>query len=325
MNEPIAYLNGRDVPVSEARLHVFDLGVVAGASVTEQMRTFRHETFRLEAHLDRLFDSLRAVGRSAPLTKGELSVIIDRVVRHNAALMPPTHDLGVVVFITLGQNLTYLGAAGRRAASRMSVCAHTFPLPFELWAQKLERGQHLVTPAVRQIPPDSLDPRIKSRNRLIWTVADQQARLADGDAVALLLDRNGHLTETGTANLFLVRDGVLFTPPPGAALEGISQNVVRELAADLGIAYVPQQLELFDLLNSDEAFVSSTPSCLLPVTRVNGVILGNGIPGPVFQRLAQAWSRLVGIDWIAQAKQVAAERLASNAGLPSGNGTDFGW
>lgn len=318
MAEPIAWLNGQHVPISQAQVSVFDLGLVLGASVTEMVRTFGHQPFRLEEHLRRLYRSLRAVGFPAILPPQELEQVVRDVVARNAPLIPPTHDLGISIFVTAGKNLTYLGAAGLEEARQPTVCVHTFPLPFELWAEKCTHGQHLVTPAVRHIPPDSLDPKVKYRSRLHWYLADQQARLADPHAGALILDHEGLLAETSTGNFFVVADNRLLTPHPRTALGGVSQMVVHELADQLGIEYATADLRPYDLYNADEAFTSSTPYCLMPITRFNGRPVADGKPGPMYRSLAAAWSSLVGLDVVQQIQQGAIDRQSASGSAAPG-------
>ncbi len=172
--QPIAWINGEYKPLAETALHVFDKGIVHGAAVTEMLRTFRHQPFRVEQHLDRLYAGIDAVGFEVFVTKSELGAILKTVVAHNAALIPASLDLGIIVFATAGTNLTYVGMMGDCEPS--TVCVHTFPLPFELWAEKATSGQNLVIPKVRAIPPECLDPRIKHRSRLHWILADEEAR-----------------------------------------------------------------------------------------------------------------------------------------------------
>ena len=139
--EPIAWINGEYKPIAETALHVFDRGVVHGASVTEMLRTFRGKPFRVAEHLERLFASIDAVGFQVSAAREELEDILAKVVEHNAALIPASQDLGIIVFATAGTNLTYVGTRGDREPS--TLCVHTFPLPFELWAEKITAGQHL--------------------------------------------------------------------------------------------------------------------------------------------------------------------------------------
>jgi len=309
---PAAWLDGKMVPVDDAKVSIFDLVLVQGAAVTEMIRTFAHRPFRLDEHLDRLFRSLRAVGFPMELTRQELEAITLEVVDHNEKLIPADHDLGIVLFVTAGTNLTYVGAAEIERARKPIVCVHTFPLPFELWAEHARIGQHLVTPSIRHIPPASLDPKIKSRSRLHWYLADQQARLAGPTAGALVLDHDGNIAETSTGNFFIVSAGTIFTPSPRIVLGGVSQKVVFELAERLEIPCETADLQLYDALNADEAFTSSTPYCLLPVTRLNGRPIGSGERGPVYERLIAAWNELVGLDIIGQIRKGAAERTAKS-------------
>lgn len=309
MTEPLAYLNGEYLPISRASLHVFDLGVVGGASVTEMVRTFGHTLFRFEEHLARLEQSLANVGFEPGLTMAELKAIGERVVAENARLISAQHDLGLIVFITAGQNLTYLGHARRDLARKATVCVHTFPLPFELWAEKYQSGLSLVTVPTRSIPDDVLDPRIKHRSRLHWHIAEREARQIDATASAVLTDHEGHLTETAAGNVWFVRGNTLFTPSRHI-LEGVSRGVVLELAGGAGLTTNIGDYGAMELAAADEAFVTSTPTCLLPVTKFNGRPIGNGQPGPVFQQLIDRWNCLVGLDIAEQMQRGAADRIA---------------
>jgi len=310
MEEPLAYLNGRISPISQTTLSVFDMGLVMGASITEMARTFRHQPFHLPGHIDRLFRSARYVGFDIDLTRETLADLTLELIEHNAKLIPQQHDLGVVMFITAGTSLTYTGIAGLDTHRKPTICVHTFPLPFELWAEKYELGQHVVTPSIRHLPPECLDPKIKSRSRMHWYLADAQARLVDPKAIALLLDRQDNIAETGTANFFIVQDDQICTPQPRNSLAGISQQVVSELAEQLGLKFQQRDFQSYDVVNADEAFTSSTPYCVLPVTRINKKPIGSGTPGPVFRQLLQAWNELAGLDIAEQMRTGAGERIS---------------
>lgn len=309
MTEPIAYLNGQYVPISQAALSVFDLGVVAGAAVTEMVRTFRHSPFRLDDHLKRLEHSLSVIGITPPLSRSDLEAICQRVISVNHRLIPENHELGLIAFVTAGQNLTYLGRDGSSLARTPSVCVHTFPLPFELWADQYDSGIHLVTSTVRGIPDDVISPEIKHRNRLHWNLADKQVKQTDPKAMAVLLDHEGYLTETATGNICVVEGSTILTPEHGV-LHGISRSVVAELATSLGLTLAYTRMGPDELSQSKEAFLTSTPHCLLPITRFNGQPIGAGQPGPVFERLITAWSELVGVDIRTQMRDGAISRTS---------------
>lgn len=315
MTEPIAYLNGQMLPASQARLPVFDAGVALGATVTEMTRTFRGEPFRLEDHLDRLFRSIRYARFGVNLTKDELAAISREVVTHNAGLLDKRHDQGLIQFITAGEVAAYAGFLPQEARrgspswTGPTVCVHTFPLHWNLWATKLQNGAHLVTPSVRQVSPQCIDPKIKCRSRMHYYLADQEARLVDPDASALLLDVDGNIAETSSANFLIVEQGTIVSPTTRNTLPGISRATVIELAAKLRIPFAERDLQLYHAINADEAFLTSTPYCLMPVTKINGLLIGDGRPGPVFRRLLDAWSDLVGLD-------IARQILDNAASMP---------
>ena len=194
-----------------------------------------------------------------------------------------------------------------RARTTPTVCVHTFPLPFELWAKKMLSGQHLVTPSIRHIPPQCYDPQMKCRSRMHFYLADREARLVDPEASALLLDLDGNITETNAANFFIVERGTVVSPTTHNTLPGISRAMVIELCGQLGIPFVERDFPVFDAIKADEAFTTSTPYCILPVTKLNGIPIGDGKPGPMVPRLLTAWSDEVGLD-IAQQIQLGAQR-----------------
>jgi branched-chain amino acid aminotransferase len=311
MSEALVYLNGQVVPASQAHVAIFDTGIVQGATVTEMTRTFRHRPWRLDAHLDRLFRSLRYTRMDIGLSKEQVAAISEKLVANNARLVHPDDELGLIQFVTAGEHPTYAGSAGRTARTTPTVCIHTFPLPFELWADKMRTGAHVVTPAIRHVPPQCYDPKIKYRSRLHFYLADQEARLVDPEALALLLDLHGNVTETNGANLLIVEKGTIVSPTTVNTLPGISRAMVMELAGQLGIPFIERDLQVYDVINAGEALLTSTPYCVMPATRINGVPIGEGRPGPMFRRLLQAWSNVVGLDIATQIEAAARRRTVT--------------
>jgi branched-subunit amino acid aminotransferase/4-amino-4-deoxychorismate lyase len=311
MAEPLVFLNGRTVPASQAHLAVYDAGVVLGATVTELVRTFRKQLYRLEDHLSRLGHSLHYVRFDIGLSMPELGQTVRQLVAHNAGLLGPDEELGAVIFVTAGEYATYAGGAAGNVRTTPTVCAHTFPLPFELWAAKLQAGVHLVTPSIRHVPPQCYDAKMKCRSRMHYYLADQEARLVDPDASALLLDLEGNVAETSAANFLMVEEGRIVSPSLRNTLPGVSRATVIELAAMLNIPFEVRDFQPFDAINAAEAFLASTPYCLMPVTKINGIAVGSGRPGPIYQRLIEAWSQLVGFDVLAQIIAGAKRRTAS--------------
>lgn len=311
MPEPLVYLNGNMLPASQAHLAIYDAGIVLGATVTEMTRTFNKRPFRLEDHLDRLFRSLKYTRMDIGLSKEQLKSISLELVANNAKLLGEGDELGLIHFVTAGEYPTYAGMAGRAARTTPTVCAHTFPMPFELWVQKMQLGGHLVTPAIRHVPPQCYDPKMKYRSRMHYYLADHEARQVDPDAAALLLDLNGNVTETSGANFLIVEAGKIVSPTLDNTLPGVSRATVIELAEKLGIPFVVRDIQVFSVINADEAFISSTPFCLQPVTRINGIPIADGKPGPVFRRLLAAWSERVGLDILQQIIDGARRRTVA--------------
>ena len=300
MNGPIVYLNGEFLPAPEATINIYDLGVVMGATFTELTRTFHHQLFRVEDHIARLQRSLKYGGFAVPLAAEEWLAVTRELAAHNSRLIESTQELAIVHFVTAGENRMYAGAAASGAPLQPTVCIHSFPLPFKAWQHFFIDGAHVVTPSIRHIPPQCLDPKTKNRSRLHWWVADQQSRAVDPKATSLLLDLDGNITETSGANFLIVKGRTIYSPTSRNILHGISLQTVRELAAQLNFDWVEKDLQVYDVVNADEAWLTTTPYCIAPCTRINTVPVGNGQIGPLFREILTAWNEKVGLDIEAQ-------------------------
>ncbi len=326
MDEPLAYLNGRFIPASEAAISVTDAGFVLGAAVAEQVRTFSGKLFRLEEHLARLFESLRTVGvetagveTAGVETAGvetvgvetagvepepdarELAELAEELVSRNHRLLDGGDDLGLSIVVTPGPYSTFAPAG---ASARPTVCMHTYPLPFRLWAAKYGSGQALVTSEVEQVSEKCWPPGLKCRSRMHYYLAERQAARIDPDARALLLDHDGLVAEASTCNILVFRsDEGLLSPPMGSILRGISLKVTIELAGRLGIRFSERPLAPSDVATADELLLTGTSPSLLPANRLDGRPIGDGKPGPIFSQLLAAWSDLAGVDIAAQANR----------------------
>jgi branched-subunit amino acid aminotransferase/4-amino-4-deoxychorismate lyase len=317
MNEPLVYLNDQMVPASQAHIAIYDAGIVLGATVTEQTRTFHKRLWRLDEHLDRLFRSLRYTRMDIGLSKEALAGTSQELVEHNSRLLDGAGELGLVHFVTAGEHPAYAGMSGRPARTMPTVCVHTYPLPFELWAKKMLTGAHVITPSIRHVPPQCYDPKVKYRSRMHFYLADLEARRIDPEASALLLDLDGNVTETSTANFLIMERGTIVSPTTVNTLPGISRAMVQELAGKLGIPFVERDVQVYNVMNADEAFLTSTPYCIMPVTKINGVPIGAGKPGALTRRLLAAWSAEVGLD-------IEKQILTESEGKQARSGGDEG-
>jgi branched-chain amino acid aminotransferase len=302
MNELQAYLNGQWIPASAAAVSAVDAGFVLGVTVAEQLRTFAGRIFRLEEHLDRLEHSLQIIGLTPPLIRRQSMEIAQKLIDINQQLLKPGDDWGVTIFVTPGLYASYSPAE----CGQPTVCFHAYPLPFCLWAEKYRRGQALVTTEIQQVPGQCWPAVLKCRSRMHYYLADKLAREKDPSARAVLLDGEGHVTEASTANVAIYRktEG-LISPPRKKILPGISLATAFQLAEGLGISCFERELTAADLTAADEIILTSTPMCLLPVTRFNGRPVGSGRPGEISCRLLASWSEMAGVDIVGQAEKFA--------------------
>lgn len=302
----LAYLNGRLVPASEAVVPVYDAGFVLGATVAEQLRTFGGRLFRLQQHLARLEHSLEIIGVDLGLSMAELAEAAEDLAAQNHRLGDPSDDLGLSIFVTPGPFSTMAAMVGADAHRGPLVCMHTYPLPFQLWADKYRAGQSLVVTDVQQVPAACWPAELKCRSRMHYYLADLQARRIEPAARAILLDAEGHVLEASSANLCIYRrEEGLVSPPKEKILPGVSIAVIVELARSLGIPFVHRDLTVDELLQADEVLLCSTSPCVWPVLRLNRQTVGNGTPGETFRSLLSAWSELVGLNIQAQAERFA--------------------
>ena len=285
---------------------VGDAGFVLGATVTEQLRTFRGELFLPEPHRDRLERSLAAVGIDAGVSLDEVMTAAADIARFNFKHLHAGHDgmpgdLGVVIFVTPGDQPSQ--HEGRRG--RPLVVVHTFPLAFALWADAYQKGMSLRSVSVRQVPADCWPIHAKVRSRLHYFLADREAHALEPGARAVVCHADGRVSETSTANIAIVRGRTILTPPAADALAGVSLGFARHLAEAAGLAWEERSLTMPDLASADEILLTSTPNCMLPATRLDGVFVGSGRPGPVFAGLLEAWGQHVGLAIDSQASGCA--------------------
>lgn len=303
--EPIVFLNDRFVPASKASLNIFDLGIVLGATLTEMTRTFRHQPFRLDDHIARLYRSLKYSSIELSFGPERMREITMELIAHNAQLAGPGAELGVVHFVTPGENRIYAGSAAS-ARTTPTVCVHSFPLPLHLWKHLIIDGAHVVTPWIRHVPPQCVDPKMKNRSRLHWWLADQQTRQVDPKAITLLLDLEGNVTECAGSNFVILRGKTVVSPPVRNILQGVSLLTVRDICSELGLSWTEEDIVPYDVINADEAWLTTTPYCIAAATKINGSPIGQGKPGPWCAKVMDAWSARVGVDIRAQIEGATA-------------------
>ncbi|QDT64412.1 aminotransferase class IV [Calycomorphotria hydatis] len=290
----VAWINGTWGPLSKATLPIADFSVTAAATVTEIIRTFQHQPFRLEEHLQRLEQSATAARVPLRLNTGEISALVAEGLQQVESQVLAEQDMVISVFASPGVNTFYAGGQAP-PDPQPTLCLSLFPLDMSPYQKLREAGQHLAVPDVMALPAEVLSPSIKTRSRLHWYLADRLAAETFPGARALLADVNGYVTETSAGNVFAVFGEDIKCPLLEKTLQGISQRYVMELLSDAGTPVTPTDLTVDELLSADEVFTSSSLYCLLPVTRVNGHEIGGGKPGVVYRRLLDRWSDAIGV------------------------------
>lgn len=278
------YVNGKFVPAEQATVSVFDHGLLYGDGVFEGLRSYGGKVFRLEQHVRRLFESARAICLEIPLTPSQLAEAINQSVTAN-----DISDGYIRAVVTRGAGT--LGLDPNRCSNpQVIIIAGAIQLyPKDLY----ENGLELITSSVIRNHPAALDPRIKSLNYLNNILAKIEGIKA-GCVETLMLNHKGEVAECTGDNIFLVRQGELFTPPLDAGvLEGITRNAVIELAEDAGLKVHQSPLTKHDVYIADECFLTGTAAEIIAVVKVDDRTIGDGTPGRVTRDLEDRFHQIV--------------------------------
>jgi branched-chain amino acid aminotransferase len=270
--------------------------------VYEVERTFNGKCFRLDEHIDRLYRSLKFARIDPGLSPAEMKSIVEETIRRNEPLRAPVGDFLVSQFVTRGH--------GRNAWSTgpASVCVKVYPIDWGWYAYLYDTGVHAVIARTRSFTPDSLDPKIKTYNRMSFSLAELEANDVDPGAWPIMLDDRGNVTEGAGYNVLIVTKGVIRSPTDRSILQGVSRGMVFDLAKQLDIPVSLEDMQPYDVYTADEVFFTSTSPCVISVTRVDKRVIGDGKPGPMVKRLQAAWGEAVGMDILGQAARFAHMR-----------------
>jgi branched-chain amino acid aminotransferase len=278
--ELYVYVNGRYVRGDEAVVPVWDHGLLYGDGVFEGIRLYDGRIFRLEEHIERLYDSAKAIGLTVPITSQELADITKEVVRKNALRNGHIRQI-----VTRGVGRPGLDP---RRCPTPTVVVQAYPFPALLG----ERPLRLITSSVRRKSPISVDARIKSCNYLDNILAKMQANYAGVDD-AVMLDNNSFIAEGTGENIFLVKRGIVSTPTTAACLHGVTRAIVIDLCKSFGWPTHERNITVHELYTADEAFCSGTAAELVPICEVDGRRIGSGETGPYTQALIDKFKELV--------------------------------
>ncbi len=274
------WIDGKLYDKADARISVYDHGLLYGDGVFEGIRVYHGRVFELEAHLKRLSESARAIRLALPMTAAQLTAAIEHTVKANDLT-----DCYIRLIVTRGVGPLGIDPMKCPTPSTIIIADTIQVYPKESY----ERGISVITASVIRNHPSALSPRIKSLNYLNNILARIEAHDA-GVSEAIMLNCHGNVAEGTVQNIFIVRDGVVATPAATeGALEGVTRKVMLTLCERMAIPTVERPVERIDLYIADEMFMTGTGAEIMPVTKVDGRVIGGGEPGPVTRRLIAAF------------------------------------
>jgi branched-chain amino acid aminotransferase len=277
------YIDGNFYPESEAKISVFDHGLLYGDGIFEGIRFYQGRVFRLEEHIARLWDSAKGIALDIPISASELTAATLETIRQN-----DLHDGYIRLLVTRGVGSLGLSPDSCRRPSIVIIAATIALYPTALY----EKGLNMITCATRRMAPAALSPRIKSLNYLNNVLAKIEAQQA-GAAEGLMLNEQGYVAECTGDNLFILKGGRLYTPPVNAGiLEGVTRRVAIELAEKNGLIVVERDLTRYDIITADECFLTGTAAEVIPAVELDRRPIGTGQPGPVTLKLIEDFRRL---------------------------------
>ena len=277
------YVDGEFFAEGEAKVSVFDHGLLYGDGIFEGIRFYNGRVFRLEEHLDRLWDSARSICLEVPMSQRAMTEAVLETIRQN-----DLRDGYIRLVVTRGVGNLGLNPEQCKKPSVIIITAQIALYSEEMYRQ----GLTVVTVATRRTNPSALNPAVKSLNYLNNIMARIEANQANADE-ALMLNDEGNVAECTADNVFVVKRGQIFTPPITAgALRGITRSVVFEIAAETGIKVTEADITRHDIFIADEAFLTGTAAEIIPLIKADGRPIGTGKPGPITTRMIARFREL---------------------------------
>jgi len=281
---PKVYIGGKLYEKADAKISVFDHGLLYGDGVFEGIRSYSGRVFRLKEHVDRLYASAVAIGLRIPMSRQEMAdAIVSTLAANNL------RDAYIRVVVTRGAGS--LGLDPRKTTDPQVIIITDL---ISLYPEELyEHGLKIVTAATIRSHPNTVNPRVKSLNYLNNILAKMEGALA-GCLEALMLNHKGEVAECTGDNIFIIKDGVIHTPSiDSGILEGITRAAVIDLAREAGYTVVERTMDRYDVYTADECFLTGSAAEVIPVVECDGRPLGEGVPGPITRELRQRFGRLV--------------------------------
>ena len=303
MSGRLVYLNGRYIPEAEAKISIFDSALMFGDMVFEMTRSFNKKQFKLREHLERLYAGIKILRIPLKMSIDELENVCCEVIRKNDPFFTSSDEHRLMINVSRGPLAIYSQIFSGKLEPTIVVA--DFPLKWTVvgMGKLFDIGINAVITSQRAIPAYLLDPKIKNRSRVHYQMANIEASQFKGDNNwALLLDPDGFVAEGTGDNFFIVKNNEIITPEGRNILRGISRAYIFELTEQLKLNCEEKNIEPYDVYTAEEAFMTGTPFCLLPVTSLNSIPIGNGKMGKITKLLLGKWSENVRVDIVSQIK-----------------------
>lgn len=314
------YFNGEFIDESEAKISIYDSALMFGDMIFEMTRSFNKKQFKLKEHIDRLYASAKylQINLEAMMSKEEMEAAVYKTIEINEPYFNEDDEHRIMIDVTRGLLGIYEDVVGTKKG--INIIIADFPLRWtvESMGSLYDTGINAVIPSQRAIPASLIDPKVKNRSRIHYLMANIQVAGYEGDNNwALLLDTDNFVAEGTGDNFFIVKDKKVLTPEPRNILRGISRAYVFELCEQLGLEWQEKNIDVYDVVNADEAFMTGTPFCILPVTSITGDPIGNGKIGEITGLLLDTWSRNVGVDIMRQIQTWSNEKKDKGLDAPT--------
>jgi branched-chain amino acid aminotransferase len=282
----LIYIDGEYLPQEEAKISVFDHGLLYGDGVFEGIRSYKGRVFKLDEHLQRLYDSAKAIMLEIPISIESMEEAVLETLRRNQL-----HDAYIRLVVTRGVGDLGLDPDKCPVPTIIIITDKITLYPPNFY----EDGLEIVTVSVRRNYAEAVSPRIKSLNYLNNILANIEGKQA-GAGEALMLNADGYVVECSGDNIFFVKDGTVVTPPTHIGiLEGVTRNTVIDLARDLGLVVEGKIFTRHDLYTADECFLTGTAAEVIPVVKIDRRVIGNGSPGVVTQKLIEEFHEITSL------------------------------
>lgn len=290
--EPLVYLKGDIVEAAEARISPFERGFMWGDGIYEVTPCFKGVPYRLTDHIERMYRSLRYVRITPPFGPDKMLAETERLMAANKDRLADTGQYRLGHWVTRGGDAFTPAHLAEGPATLFMFLQYADPA---VTAQTLKTGVKLSVTTTRRNPPECIETRAKVTSKMNQLLAELDAGARD--ALSLMLDLDGNVTENSVANFFIARDGVLWTAPERNILEGVTRKVVFELCERLSIPLEERLFTMYDVAQADECFITSSGICAMPVCAVDDYIPRQPIPGPITQQLIDAFTADTGFDF----------------------------